>query len=214
MPLDATVIDNAILGSAADFEPTTKNVVPSGPIVIFRRDIDPDLADELAKCDFSAIPKLRLIGSQETINTSLEASLTAALGLSAEAAAWLRSDIDGLIKLFGDLTGACAFILRLEPVTNDACSRFHADNVRYRMLTTYHGPGTEWISPKDSHLVHDGQPSRSDIVRRLETGSIALMRCRKAETDAEPALLHRSPPIAETGNDRLFLAIDDLADHG
>ena len=28
-----------------------------------------------------------------------------------------------------------------------------------------------------------------------------------------PALLHRSPPIADSGCVRLFLAIDDLADH-
>ena len=62
--------------------------------------------------------------------------------------------------------------------------------------------------PRPEHAVlPDGEAP--DSIRRMDRGWIAVMRGGKAATPDVPALPHRSPPIAGTGETRLFVAIDE-----
>lgn len=41
--------------------------------------------------------------------------------------------------------------LRLEAVTRVTCPRWHADHVGFRLLVTYSGPGTQYVSDDHAH---------------------------------------------------------------
>lgn len=93
--------------------------------------------------------------------------------------------------------------LRLEVVENDACRKFHADYVTVRTITTYVGPGTQWIEA--AKLSIGRMPEMSEI-RQTETGDVTIFKGRLWQES--PAILHRSPPIAGTGEQRLVLVVD------
>lgn len=183
------------------------------PISIMQRELHPLVAIGFERLDLSRLPELRLSGTREVLGREIAGSLSKAPCLPALFADWLTQDIDALIRLFGEVTGCAESLVRLGVVRDDACSRFHTDNVRYRLVTTYRGPGTQWISPKHADLLQDGSQASPDIVRQLGTGWVALIRGRKDADATTPAILHRSPSVRTTGITRLFLSIDDLSDH-
>ncbi|WP_375397162.1 DUF1826 domain-containing protein [uncultured Sphingomonas sp.] len=85
--------------------------------------------------------------------------------------------------------------VRLEPVSTDGCWKFHSDYVTARLLTTYFGPGTQWTRADEEHA----------ILRQLNTGDVAVFKGRVVDPDA--GILHRSPPISQTGDRRILLVI-------
>ncbi len=87
--------------------------------------------------------------------------------------------------------------LRLEVVETDACRRFHADFVTYRLLTTYCGAATQWV-----------RSTQPETIETLRAGDVAIFNGRVLLE--EPTILHRSPPIAGTGETRLLLVIDPV----
>lgn len=107
----------------------------------------------------------------------------------------LRQAIATLAHRFAGMLGCPGVRIRLEVVDNDACRKFHTDAVVARLLMTLYGPGTQWI---EAHA-----PGR---IHQISAGDVAIFKGRLwAE---EPRILHRSPPIARTGDIRLLLAID------
>ncbi|MBE7220146.1 MAG: DUF1826 domain-containing protein, partial [Caulobacteraceae bacterium] len=90
---------------------------------------------------------------------------------------------------------------------DDMCRAFHVDNVTFRLVTTYRGPGTQWLAPRHLHEARDGEPLGPDAVREMPRGTVAILRGGRGATPERPGLLHRSPPIA--GTTRLFLAVDE-----
>lgn len=119
---------------------------------------------------------------------------------STAFARWLAEDIRALAAQFAEILSVDAITLRVEVIRDDACRKFHRDAVRARMICTYIGPGTEYgVAPRGC------EPERIDTVA---TGCPAFLK-GKAWSDAErPSLLHRSPPIGDTGVSRLVVVID------
>jgi hypothetical protein len=95
--------------------------------------------------------------------------------------------------------------LRLEIVTGDACHKFHADYVPLRLITSYSGPGSQWISNEDAAALAQGVSADQLEVRQILAGEVALFKGRLL-TDSP--IIHRSPPIAGTGQRRLVLVIN------
>ena len=187
--------------------------IRSGPIGIMARTLDPVILLALDGMASDSLPHLRLTGGIDSLRGSIEGGLKECGFNPHWLAQWLSEDAIFLAQLFQELTGARRLLLRLETVVDDACCRFHADNVRFRLVTTYRGPGTEWIAPRHAATMPT-EAQLSDVrFSRLDRGHVAIMRGSRAATAKRPALLHRSPPIAGSGVTRLFLAIDDEADH-
>ncbi|WP_448585128.1 DUF1826 domain-containing protein [Thermaurantiacus sp.] len=113
----------------------------------------------------------------------------------APLGAALAADIRMLGALLADIARPATVRVRLEIVTGNACTRFHADFVRLRLLTTYAGPGTQWCPA-----------GAMGSVRALAAGDVAIFKGRLALPDVP--ILHRSPPIAGKGIRRLVLALD------
>lgn len=107
----------------------------------------------------------------------------------------LRDAIAALARRFAAVVERDLLKLRLEVIEANACRKFHSDAVTARLLTTLSGPGTQWIEAEAPDRIH-----------QLAAGDVAIFKGRLwAET---PAILHRSPPIAGTGDTRLLLVID------
>lgn len=196
------------------FSPSRPNL-PKGllaPITLVSRRLEPFVADLLDATDPAALPSVRLAGSPVEIRDALAEPTRQLAGDAPALAEWLLDDIVFLMRFYREATGALRLSLRLEKIEDDACCRFHADNVAFRLVTTYRGPGTEWVSPRDAGAVVDGQPQHPQVVRRLERGEIALLRGLKAAQKGVPPVLHRSPPITDSGTVRLFLAINEVCE--
>ncbi|MEM7696350.1 MAG: DUF1826 domain-containing protein [Pseudomonadota bacterium] len=109
----------------------------------------------------------------------------------------LIDDIARLARQFATVMGASELALRLEAVSSNACAKFHIDAVAARLLCTYRGTGTELA------FGPDGAPALT-----LPTGAALILRGKLWPTTPAVGLLHRSPPIAGTGETRLLLVID------
>lgn len=107
----------------------------------------------------------------------------------------LAADIAELATRFAAITRSTRLAVRLEIVETDACRRFHADHVTYRLLSTYRGQATQWI-----------RANEPDDIQHMRTGDVGIFKGRVLAPDTP--ILHRSPPIAGTGEQRLLLVID------
>ena len=108
-------------------------------------------------------------------------------------------DVRRLALCFAKATGETKVRLRLEHVTDDACRKFHVDQVSFRLLCTYVGPGTEWIDD-------------SGIVRHMWPMEVGLFKGARVPGGG-PRVLHRSPPmtrLAPKRRSRLVLCIDQM----
>ncbi|PWB92986.1 DUF1826 domain-containing protein [Methylosinus sporium] len=180
-----------------------RRLMQSRSICLLPRELEPRIAAALDTMRFAQPLRMRVTGAEETLPRALAAALAEA-GFEAWLAQWLTSDVMRLARLYREATRASEIRVRLETIEDDACRLFHVDFVRFRLVTTYRGPGTQWIAPGPK-----ADPVEENSIRRLERGWVAIMRGEKAASADLRALPHRSPPIAGTGIERLFLAIDE-----
>jgi hypothetical protein len=118
----------------------------------------------------------------------------------------LAADIIDLGRRFADLFGLEAVDLRLEALAHDACWKFHRDHVPARLVTTYGGPGTEWVVPAFGARAVEEQKDYNGPLERLSAGDVAIFRgCQPGH---DHGIVHRSPPVAGTGVTRLFLCLN------
>ena len=104
--------------------------------------------------------------------------------------------------------------LRLKTTESDDCRRFHVDRTRLRLLCTYQGPGTEWLTDAqvDRAAQRSGAPNE-DIVRFGHPSCfrpfwVGVMKGDAYSNNAGRGLVHRSPPIAGSGQARVLFCLD------
>lgn len=123
-----------------------------------------------------------------------------------EQALWWIEDVAELADRYRAISGTSVIDLRLEHTTHDACWKFHVDHVKVRLVTTYAGWGTELV-PRDSREEARRQQRQYDgPLQRMSAGEIAIFR------GGAEGVVHRSPPIAGTGEDRSVLVLNIPSD--
>lgn len=120
-----------------------------------------------------------------------------------------KEDLIGHIERFARICGASRVEVRLEAIASNACAKFHADNVTVRLLTTYRGPGTEWLDQAFERELCSIAHYPDEAVRQLPRFAVALIKGRQAKSRSGPLVLHRSPPIEGTGQTRFLACISD-----
>lgn len=148
--------------------------------------------------DFTTV---RFVAAIEDVATKLEQMVA-----DARTQRWrvpLAADIGLLAHLYARIMQIDAVEIRLERVTDNACWKFHCDYVSVRLITTYHGQATQWLDQAGAAASKSG---RTVAPHQLETGAVGLFKGRTLAGDA--AIVHRSPPIDGSGEDRLLLVID------
>ncbi len=122
----------------------------------------------------------------------------------------LIDDIVRLARAFAALAGSPDVDLRLEAVDHDSCWRFHRDHVGYRLNATYRGPGTQWLLPEHAGRALRSQRRYRGPINELPRFAAGLFRgVRRAGNEA---IVHRSPPVADVGQTRLFLCLNEVHD--
>lgn len=119
------------------------------------------------------------------------------------------ADVQWLVSAYTCLVGARRVGLRLRVLQGAMCPRFHVDNVPLRLLTTYAGPGSEWLQEgaiARQGLQHAAPPV--DNIQTLRTGDVAILKGERWAGNEGAGLIHRSPPGDQR---RLLLSLDWLA---
>jgi hypothetical protein len=196
---------------------------PGVNLAIWLRDVVGGDAGRLA---FDALPPER-IAVDAVIERSVRgtgASLLPA-SLRGPIRTVLAADIDRLAAMYTRMTGLSAVHVKLNSVDSDECRLFHVDHVHVRLVTTYVGPGTDWLEDSSARREHLGgrglaRPATVDAinnaivsdwtrVHRLPRFAVAAFRgTHNHNHDPTPGIVHRSPPIAGTGITRLRLVVE------
>jgi hypothetical protein len=136
-------------------------------------------------------------------------------GLAEPARTWLTMDIAILLARLAHLADARRLRVSFGAVRTDQCRKFHVDYVRYRLVTTYVGPGTEWVPdeavrrealdhPPDCPCDANKELVReASAIRHAVPGEVIVMK--GARHPNHHKTIHRSPPIEGTGRVRVVL---------
>ena len=142
---------------------------------------------------------------QELLNTA---------GLNADEYAHWVDDLAQLADVFFTHAHRKEAMVRIETTIDDGCRRYHVDRSHLRLLSTYRGPGTEWLTNEqvDRHNLRSGAPNE-DIVRygqpyRMAPFWVGLFKGSLYPNMADNGLVHRSPPIDGTGQFRVRFCLD------
>jgi hypothetical protein len=152
---------------------------------------------------------LRASGNIEDILSSIEVEL---INLNSHL---IFKDIEQQFSLFSQLTKVNSFRFLLATVNTNMCRRFHTDMNDLRLLCTYSGPGTLWLTEdnvnrKALETLGDNECIVLDEsrIQQAKLGDIVILKGAIYPQDGTKAIVHRSPTIEETGQRRLLLRID------
>jgi len=145
-------------------------------------------------------------------------SLYEALGENAEARL-ISEDVSDIVGMFCCLFDLKQVGLRLTTLKRAMCPKFHVDRVPCRLVTTYSGVATEWLSHQrvDRAKLGVGSQGLADDesglyrdnkdIQQLNSGDIALLKGEAWLGNEGGGLVHRSPDI-NNQNKRLLLTLD------
>nr|WP_295708924.1 DUF1826 domain-containing protein [uncultured Halomonas sp.] len=181
-------------------------------IAIFQRPLPADIAfSAQAQCQTDRAWQYSWLGHpDETFIADLRRRLPA-----PEAATPLIDEMATIAEAIAFLFDTHTVGIRVRLLNSAMCPRFHCDNLPARMVTTYFGPGSEWLPEHAINREGLGapNPNRPDIatdasaIQRLLPGDIALLKGSGWEGCEAHGLVHRSPAL-EHGSKRLLMSID------
>jgi len=127
----------------------------------------------------------------------------------------ILQDIKELLQNFKEVTNSNEFRLMLKTVKTNMCRRFHTDINDLRLLCTYSGPGTLWLTDDNINLkVVKTRGSKDNIfieqerIQQANTGAVVLLKGALYPDENTKAVVHCSPSIEEDAQKRLLLRMD------
>ena len=179
-------------------------------LVIWRRSLAPGLQNWIDQTDDTSLPDVRILVKPDELWLALDPLLDRC-GLRANSMRdRLLTDINDLVIAFADITRSEEVDVCLNRVSHDACWKFHRDAVKTRLVTTYRGPTTEWVTHKHAEYAIQEQRKFKGPIEHFEDGDVAIFKGSCASQNR--GIVHRSPPIAGTGLTRLLLCLNQRTD--
>ena len=179
---------------------------PSCAAATWRRQLLPGFQSWIDALEPDQLPNARVIVRADKVREALIQICEAAATPSSNERDWLIDDAVALADHFAGLMRSSYIRLRFDVVTTNACRKFHVDAVTARLVCTYRGTGTQYgVSPDG------GEPER---IFTVPTGDPILLRGTLWPEEPSSGLRHRSPPIEGSGETRLLLVLDAVADPG
>ncbi len=182
-------------------------------LCLWQRQGQEEITREVAALDGSSLPDVRCPTSQASFDDDV-ARLLQRQGLDPLAFKHWRADLRQVADLYFKVSQGYDVTLRLETLDDTRCPRFHVDRTHLRLLCTYHGPGTEWLT--DAQVDREAQntgASNEDIIRfgepsRFETFWVGILKGASYPGNAGRGLMHRSPPTTGFGQTRVLFCLD------
>lgn len=177
-------------------------------LAVWQRQLPPQLQDfsEVVAGLGGSITDQRVIEVDEHQVPVIEGLLYEAVDIHGYDA--FVADVTWLVSAYSCLLGAHRVGLRIRALTSPMCPRFHVDNVPLRLITTYAGPGSEFLPEQAvARAALSTGNAAVDKVMRLNTGDVALFKGERWEGNEGAGVVHRSP----SGPPRLLLTLDWLA---
>ncbi|MGB3726047.1 MAG: DUF1826 domain-containing protein [Glaciecola sp.] len=188
---------------------------PDCNIAIWQRQLPDDFLNALSwDIQQHPIHNVSLQISASTIEQDI-AGIASDRPYGAELRKYLAQTIDMFCVLFDTPKAG----LRLSTLNSAMCPRFHVDKVPCRLVTSFCGPGTQWLahdSVDRSKLGHgsEGKPdhasglfTHTNQIQHLACGDVALLKGETWEGNEGAGLVHRSPML-NSGEVRLLLTLD------
>lgn len=157
---------------------------------------------------------LRSVINHKTALASLKSSLPDLVGQSV-----FLDDLVLLVEMYSCLFELDEIGLRLQVLDRAMCPRFHIDKLGCRLVSTYQGPGTEWLSnddvdrsklgPGNMGLSDDvsGLYSQAADIQQVNKGDIVLLKGEGWYGNEGLGAVHRSPAVKQ-GEKRVVLTLD------
>lgn len=176
-------------------------------LILWRRPLPQCLSAWLNRIEPQHLPHLRILVNIENVRDALNSKINQSGPQHMPLWALLIDDIDTLTQTFAQIAKCKQVDIRLERIVDNACRLFHRDSVRLRLLTTYRGPSTEWVDPEFAQIAMRNKGRFCLPIKRLDDHEVALFR--GSLSDPDRGVVHRSPPIENTGETRLLLCINE-----
>ncbi len=151
-------------------------------------------------CALMPVQQHFTLAPNDTVHEPLSATVGAFPGLSQSAADVWREDLIELVVLAQSVAPTAPLRVFVQSRASHGHEPFHADHVALRLICTYRGAGTQYLS-------NDSIDPAS--LRKIPTGAVAVMKGLRYPDQAQHALMHRSPP-AEPAWPRIVALIDIL----
>lgn len=172
-------------------------------LAVYRRQLGVIMQDWIDSIPANKLPKARISLQKDQVKPAMVAVFEE-YGISDDPCSQLLADdINTLAHFFAEIMKVNSINLRLDVVSNNACRKFHQDNVAARLLCTYRGRGTEY-----GVCLTRPEP---DEIHELPRGSVGLFKGRRWPEATPSAIYHRSPQIEGSGETRLLLVIDSAS---
>lgn len=206
MTLVREIVKDAAIGVGVADAPEGLSAIqqPGCAAAIWRRHPLPGFQSWIDALEPERLPKARVILRPENVREAAVQICDAFGTPDCAERAKLIDDTAALADIFAGLMRAPYLRLRFDVVTTNACRKFHIDAVTARLVCTYRGTGTQYGISTDG-----AEPRR---IFTVPTGAPILLRGTLWPERPNSGLLHRSPPIEGTGETRLVLVLDPVAD--
>lgn len=177
---------------------------PGVGLVVWQRTWTGTVTERLDLLQLSDMPRARFIARAADAEASVAAGLADVACSDALVLEALAADIEALVARYAEVSECPLIEVRLEAISGNACRLFHVDRTRSRLVTTYVGPGTEWVPDASSQAALHDSENYDGPVERLPRFAVAILPGSLSDSGG---LVHRSPPIVGTGQVRLFLCM-------
>lgn len=175
-------------------------------LVIWQRSLPSGFQEWIEQTDGIDLPDIRILVKPHELRRALELSINNSGLKSDKMRDRLAEDISDLVDIFANITKSEDVDVRLQRINDNACWKFHRDFVETRLLTTYCGPTTEWVQQAYAEKAIQEQKDFKGPLEHLAYGDVAIFR--GSSTGVKKGIVHRSPPIADTGITRLILCLN------
>ena len=187
-----------------------KSIAETGvEIAVWQRGVRFDWQEWLTQLPSQTLPCCRLQLALDEAFPALQAACNASGTPQGKLRNDFIADIAKLVRIFLTQAACDKVQLRLDVITDNACSKWHRDCTPIRMICTYRGPGTMWVPP---HLSRQTLKEPGDEVlwaSKMQTGDVAFFKGSGwPGQEHEGGVVHRSPNITGQGIARLVLVLD------
>ncbi len=200
---------------SANFDVLGQITEPDVNLCVWQRPVQDEILNEICRLRPNQLRDVRRQTSLQTFDDDVRESLLEG-GLDPREFRRFLEDLTLIAAPFFEVVKGHETKFRLLTTDQDDCRRFHVDYRHLRLLCTYQGPGTEWLSDEQvDRDAYENGGSNEKIIRfgepsRLEPFWVGILKDDAYPNNQGKGLVHRSPPVSGSGQTRVVFCLDAM----